>query len=115
MNSGAEGVETAIKLARKWGYLVKKIPKDKAIILACSGNFHGRTLGVISMSTSKEATDHFGPLLPGVGPSYPGSKEPIRYGNISDLREALLKHSSTVAAFLVEPIQGEAGYNFLLI
>ena len=109
MNSGAEGVETALKLARKWGYLVKKIPNNKAIILACSGNFHGRTIGVISMSTSSEATSHFGPLLPGVGPCYSGSKEPIRYGNIDDLEQALLAHGTEVAAFLVEPIQGEAG------
>ena len=110
MNSGAEGVETAIKLARKWGYLVKKIPKDEAIILACSGNFHGRTIGTISMSTSIEATGDFGPLLSGVGAKYPGCKNPIRFGNIEDIEMALSKHASTIAAFLIEPIQGEGGY-----
>lgn len=109
MNSGAEGVESAIKIARKWGYLKKKIPKDQAIIFACDGNFHGRTIGVISMSTNPEATDHFGPLLPGVGAIRPGSNKPVRYGRIEDLREALEEHGKNVAAFIVEPIQGEAG------
>ncbi|EXB54840.1 Ornithine aminotransferase [Morus notabilis] len=65
MNTGAEGVETALKLARKWGYETKKIPKDEAIIVSCCGCFHGRTLAVISMSCDNEATRGFGPLLPG--------------------------------------------------
>lgn len=78
MNTGAEGVETALKLARKWGYQKKKIPENKAIILACSNNFHGRTLGVISMSTDPDCKNEFGPFLPLVGSVCPES------GNIDD-------------------------------
>ena len=73
MNTGAEGVETALKLARKWGYQKKGIPEDKAIILACATNFHGRTLGVISMSTDPDCRREFGPFLPLVGSACLGS------------------------------------------
>lgn len=69
MNTGAEGVETALKLARKWGYLKKGIPENQAIILACTNNFHGRTIGVISMSSDPDCTRDFGPFLPLVGPA----------------------------------------------
>lgn len=107
MNTGAEAVETAIKLARKWGYQVKKIPEGKARVLSVEGNFHGRTIGVISMSTDPEARNEFGPFLDKVGPNVDGKV--IRYNHAEDLEAALEAYGSEVAAFLVEPIQGEAG------
>lgn len=99
MNTGVEGGETAIKLARKWGYEVKKIPKDSAKIIFVEGNFWGRTLGAISSSTDPSSTNGFGPFMPGY--------EIIPYNNLNSLREAL--KDPNVAAFMVEPIQGEAG------
>ncbi|GMK56147.1 hypothetical protein CspeluHIS016_0212030 [Cutaneotrichosporon spelunceum] len=105
MNTGAEAVETAIKLARKWGYEVKNIPEGKARVLSVEGNFHGRTIGIISMSTDREAG--FGPFLENVGPFVDSSV--IRYNHPEDLEAALEKYGNEVAAFLVEPIQGEAG------
>ena len=99
MNTGVEGGETAIKLARKWGYEVKKIPKDSAKIIFVEGNFWGRTLGAISSSTDPTSTNGFGPFMPGY--------EIIPYNNLDSLREAL--KDPNVAAFMVEPIQGEAG------
>lgn len=107
MNTGAEAVETAIKLARRWGYVKKGIPENQAIVLSCENNFHGRTTGVISMSTDPESYGGFGPYLPLVGPNCDGKK--IRYNNVQDLAEVLETHGDRVAAFLVEPIQGEAG------
>ncbi|KAG0706241.1 pyridoxal phosphate-dependent transferase [Suillus ampliporus] len=111
MNTGAEAVETAVKLSRKWAYLKKGVPEGKAIVLSVEGNFHGRTLGVISMSTDPESRGGFGPYLEGVGPTYldNGEVRLIRFGEISDLERALELHGRHVAAFLVEPIQGEAG------
>ncbi|KAF3934113.1 hypothetical protein ABW19_dt0209305 [Dactylella cylindrospora] len=110
MNTGAEAVETGIKIARKWGYKKKGIPENEAIVLAVTENFHGRTFGAISMSTDPESRVNYGPYLPNVGPTIPGTNKPLRYNNISDLEEALSgPHSSKIAAFLVEPIQGEAG------
>ena len=99
MNTGVEGGETAIKLARKWGYEVKKIPTDSAKIIFVEGNFWGRTLGAISSSTDPSSTNGFGPFMPGY--------EIIPYNNLDYLREAL--KDPNVAAFMVEPIQGEAG------
>ncbi|MDQ6903657.1 MAG: ornithine--oxo-acid transaminase [Bacteroidota bacterium] len=99
MNTGAEAVETALKLCRHWGYAVKKIPENKARIIVCSGNFHGRTLGVISFSTDPTAKKDFGPYLPGF--------DIIPYNDLTALSEAL--KDDNVAGFLVEPIQGEAG------
>ena len=99
MNTGVEGGETAIKLARKWGYEVKKIPKDSAKIIFVEGNFWGRTLAAISSSTDPSSTNGFGPFMPGY--------EIIPYNNLDSLREAL--KDPNVAAFMVEPIQGEAG------
>ena len=99
MNTGVEGGETAIKLARKWGYEVKKIPTDSAKIIFVEGNFWGRTLGAISSSTDPSSTNGFGPFMPGY--------EIIPYNNLDSLKEAL--KDSNVAAFMVEPIQGEAG------
>ncbi len=98
MNSGAEAVETAVKAARKWGYTVKGIPKNKAEIIVCADNFHGRTTTVISFSTDEQYRDGFGPLTPG----FPV----IPFGDAAALEAAITPNT---AAFLVEPIQGEAG------
>ena len=99
MNTGAEAVETAIKLARKWGYEKKGIPANQAKIVVCQNNFHGRTITIISASNDPVATENFGPFTPGI--------VSIRYNDINALREVL--QDTSVAAFLVEPIQGEAG------
>jgi ornithine--oxo-acid transaminase len=99
MNTGAEAVETAIKLARKWGYEKKGIPANQAKIIVCQNNFHGRTITIISASNDPVATENFGPFTPGI--------DSIRYDDINALQEAL--NDENVAAFLVEPIQGEAG------
>ncbi len=98
MNSGAEAVETAIKAARKWAYTVKGVPKHLAEIICCTGNFHGRTTTIVGFSTEEQYRDGFGPFTPGF--------RIVRYGDIDDLRKNI---SSNTAAFLVEPIQGEAG------
>jgi ornithine--oxo-acid transaminase len=112
MNTGAEAVETAIKLARKWGYMKKGIPNGKAKVLSVEGNFHGRTIGIISMSTDEQSRGGFGPFLDGVGPRWGdgnGGQGLIRYNHPEDLEQVLEKIGDEVAAFLVEPIQGEAG------
>jgi ornithine--oxo-acid transaminase len=98
MNSGAEAVETALKTARKWGYQRKKIPDGKAEIVTCQDNFHGRTITVVSFSTEEEYRNDFGPFTPGF--------VTIPYGDAGALEKAITKHT---CAFLVEPIQGEAG------
>ncbi len=98
MNSGAEAVETAIKCVRKWGYEVKGIEKDKAEIIVCSDNFHGRTLSIVGFSTDDNARDNFGPFPPGF--------KIIPFGDAEAFGSAINKNT---AAFLVEPIQGEAG------
>jgi len=98
MNSGAEAVETAIKAARKWGYTVKGIPQDKAEIIVCAGNFHGRTVSVVSFSSNEQYREGFGPFTPGF--------KIIPFGDVEALREAITPNT---CAFLVEPIQGEAG------
>jgi len=92
-------VETALKLCRRWAYDVKGIPENRAKIIVCEGNFHGRTIAVISASTDPDARDGFGPYLPGL--------EIIPYNNVSALEKAL--KDPHVAGFLVEPVQGEAG------
>ena len=99
MNTGVEGGETAIKLARKWGYEIKKIPHNDAKIIFVEGNFWGRTLAAISSSTDPTSTNGFGPFMPGY--------EIIPYNDINSLKNAL--KDPNVAAFMVEPIQGEAG------
>ena len=99
MNTGAEAVETALKLARKWGYEKKGIPANQAKIIVCENNFHGRTISIISASNDPVATENFGPFTPGI--------ISIEYDNLDALKEAL--KDENVAAFLVEPIQGEAG------
>ncbi|MDX2191111.1 MAG: ornithine--oxo-acid transaminase [Bacteroidota bacterium] len=99
MNSGAEANETAIKLARKWGYMKKGIPENEAIIVAVQRNFHGRTLGIISASTDPDSRKNFGPFMPGY--------QIIPYNDIPLLNKAL--QNPNVCGFWVEPIQGEAG------
>jgi ornithine--oxo-acid transaminase len=99
MNTGVEAVETALKLARRWAYEVKGVPHNKAKIIVCEQNFHGRTLNVISFSTDPSSTRNFGPFMPGY--------QVIPYNDIQALHEAL--QDGNVAGFLVEPIQGEAG------
>ncbi len=99
MNSGAEAVETAVKLCRHWGYKIKNIPPDQAKIIVCAGNFHGRTTGIISFSTDPAARKDFGPFVDGF--------DLIPYNNLNALATAL--QDKNVAGFLVEPIQGEAG------
>ncbi|MGG1698320.1 ornithine--oxo-acid transaminase [Bacillus zhangzhouensis] len=98
MNTGAEAVETAVKAARRWGYDVKGIEENRAEIIACVGNFHGRTMTAVSLSSEAEYQRGFGPMLPGI--------KLISYGDIEALREAITPQT---AAFLIEPIQGEAG------
>jgi ornithine--oxo-acid transaminase len=98
MNSGAEAVETAIKAARKWGYRAKRVPEDRAEIIACDGNFHGRTVTIISFSMQEEYRDGFGPFTPGF--------KLIAYSDAAALEAAITSHT---VAFLVEPIQGESG------
>jgi len=98
MNSGAEAIETAIKTVRKWAYQMKGIPQDKAEIIACSNNFHGRTITIISFSTEPLYKNNFGPFTPGF--------VVVPYGDLSALEAAV---NPNTAAFLVEPIQAEAG------
>ncbi|WP_066254600.1 ornithine--oxo-acid transaminase [Neobacillus drentensis] len=98
MNTGAEAVETALKAARRWGYDVKGIAENQAEIIACVGNFHGRTMGAVSLSSDPEYKRGFGPMLPGINL--------IPYGDLQALKEAITPNT---AAFLIEPIQGEAG------
>ncbi len=98
MNSGAEAVETAVKAARKWGYMVKGIPDGEAEIICASNNFHGRTTTIVSFSTEDSYRKNFGPFTSGF--------RIVKFGNIESLRTAITKNTT---AFLVEPIQGEAG------
>lgn len=109
MNTGAEAVETAVKIARKWGYKSKGIPKDKALVFCVQENFHGRTFAAITMSTDPESRENYGPYLPGVGAYCPKTGKPIPYNDVAALEEAFEAHGKEVAGFLVEPIQGEAG------
>lgn len=109
MNTGAEAVETAVKIARKWGYKVKGIPKDKALVFSVAENFHGRTFGAISMSTDPESRDNYGPYLPNVGPVCPATGKILPYDDVSAVEAAFEAHGKEVAGFIVEPIQGEAG------
>jgi ornithine--oxo-acid transaminase len=98
MNSGAEAVETAIKAVRKWGYEIKGVPEDKAEIIVCSNNFHGRTITIISFSTDPTSTTGFGPFTPGF--------KIVDFGDAKALEDAI---TDNTVAFMVEPIQGEAG------
>ncbi|WP_181349176.1 ornithine--oxo-acid transaminase [Thalassobacillus sp. CUG 92003] len=98
MNTGAEAVETAIKAARRWAYDVKGVEENQAEIIACTGNFHGRTMTAVSLSSEDEYKRGFGPMLPGI--------KLVPYGDIDALKEAITENT---AGFLIEPIQGEAG------
>ncbi|KKI94045.1 ornithine--oxo-acid aminotransferase [Bacillus sp. SA1-12] len=98
MNTGAEAVETAIKAIRRWGYQVKGITDNHAEVIACTGNFHGRTMAAVSLSSDQEYRKNFGPMLPGI--------KLIPYGDIDALKAAITPNT---AGFLIEPIQGEAG------
>jgi len=98
MNTGAEAVETALKAVRKWGYKVKGVEADKAEIITCSNNFHGRTISTVSFSTEPQYKDGFGPFTPGF--------KTVEYGNLESLKAAITPNT---VAFLLEPIQGEAG------
>lgn len=109
MNTGAEAVETAVKLARKWGYKSKGIKTDEALVFSVAENFHGRTFAAITMSSDPESRENYGPYLPGIGSVDPETQSPIRYNNVSDVRDIFEKYGPRTAAFLVEPIQGEAG------
>lgn len=100
MNSGAEAVETALKLARKWAYQVKKVPKYQAEIIVCSNNFHGRTISIISFTSERLYRDDFGPFTPGF--------ITVPFGDSQAIREAITPNT---AAVMIEPIQGEAGVN----
>ncbi|WP_312078011.1 ornithine--oxo-acid transaminase [Chryseobacterium sp.] len=101
MNSGAEAVETAVKLARKWSYEVKGISENAAKIVVCENNFHGRTTTIVSFSNDPDANQNYGPFTPGF--------VKIPYNDINALEEVLKNDAQNIAAFLVEPIQGEAG------
>ncbi|MDN4073759.1 ornithine--oxo-acid transaminase [Fictibacillus sp. CENA-BCM004] len=98
MNTGAEAVETAIKTVRRWAYDVKGVPANQAEVIACEGNFHGRTMTAVSMSSDEEYKRGFGPMLPGI--------KLIPYGDLEALKQAITPNT---AAFIMEPIQGEAG------
>ena len=98
MSTGAEGVETAIKCVRKWAYMVKKVPAGKAEIIVCAGNFHGRTSTIVGFSSEAQYRENFGP--------YSGGFKAVPFGDAAALEAAITPHT---AAFLVEPIQGEAG------
>lgn len=98
MNSGAEAVETSLKAARKWGYKIKKVEENKAEIIACTNNFAGRTISIISFSTEQQYKNGFGPFTPGY--------KVIEYGNVEALKNAITPNT---VAFIVEPIQGEGG------
>ena len=100
MNSGAEAVETALKAARKWAYKVKEVPADRAEIIVCDGNFHGRTIAIVGFSSVQQYRDGFGPFPPGF--------RSVPFGDAAALRAAITPNT---AAFLVEPIQGEGGIN----
>ena len=101
MNSGAEAVETAVKLARKWSYEVKGIHENSAKIIVCENNFHGRTTTIVSFSNDPDANQNYGPFTPGF--------IKIPYNNLEALEEVLKTDAQNIAAFLAEPIQGEAG------
>lgn len=101
MNSGAEAVETALKLSRRWGYAKKNIPENEALIITCKGNFHGRTITIVSISTDPSSYNQYGPFTPGF--------ITIPYNDLSALEKVLEEHGKKVAALMLEPIQGEAG------
>ena len=103
MNTGAEAVETALKIARKWGYEKKGIPAGEAIIVVCKDNFHGRTTTIISFSNDEDARKNFNPYTSGF--------EAVEYNDVEALKQILEEKEDKICGFLVEPIKGEAGVN----
>ncbi|MBF0595992.1 ornithine--oxo-acid transaminase [Faecalibacter rhinopitheci] len=103
MNTGAEAVETALKIARKWGYVKKGIPAGEGIIVVCKDNFHGRTTTIISFSNDEDARKHFDPYTSGF--------IAVEYSNVEEFRKVVEENADKICGFLVEPIQGEAGVN----
>ena len=101
MNSGAEAVETARKLARRWGYQIKGIPENEAIIIVCHGDFHGRTITIVTLSNDPSSYTQYGPFTPGF--------IRVPYDDVDAVRKVLEEKGDKVAAMLVEPIKGEAG------
>jgi ornithine--oxo-acid transaminase len=101
MNTGAEAVETAIKVARKWGYVTRGVPANEAVIVVFDGNFHGRTTTIVSFSSDPDARDDFGPYTPGF--------VSVPYGDLAALTAAFQAYGERVVAVLIEPVQGEAG------
>ncbi|KAJ1750842.1 ornithine aminotransferase [Coemansia sp. RSA 989] len=109
MNTGVEAVETAIKLARKWGHTRKGLDDNGGYVIGVEGNFHGRTMGAISLSTDPDSRRGFGPFMPNITAVNPVTGDKIRYNHAEDLEAVLNAIGDQVAGFIVEPIQGEAG------
>lgn len=103
MNTGAEAVETALKLARRWAYDVKKVPENEALIIGCLDNFHGRTISIVSLSSDPSSFNGYGPFTPGF--------ITIPYNDVHALEQVLKEYGPRVAGFILEPVQGEAGVN----
>ncbi|KAJ5117100.1 hypothetical protein N7448_004048 [Penicillium atrosanguineum] len=108
-STGAEASETAIKVARKWAYKVKGVPQNEAIILGAAGNHHGRTLASISLASDAMSRESYGPLVPNISCFVPGTNKPIAFNDKAVLREAFEAAGFNLAAFVIEPIQGDAG------
>ncbi|KAH8652673.1 putative ornithine aminotransferase [Tricladium varicosporioides] len=111
LNSGAEAVEMAIKVARLWGYKRKGIEQDKALVLTCTSNYHGRTLGPLSASSNEKLKEGCGPFMPNIGPSCAGNI--VRFGVIGDLELAFSTCGPQIAAFMLEPVQGNSPVGIL--
>jgi ornithine--oxo-acid transaminase len=101
MNTGAEAVETSLKLARKWAYTKKGVPEDRALMVSVSECFHGRTLGIVSMSEDPDAREGFGPFMPGL--------RKVPFDDLQALEQLFEREGKYIAGLLLEPIQGEAG------
>ncbi|RYO82541.1 hypothetical protein DL766_000306 [Monosporascus sp. MC13-8B] len=108
-STGAEACETAIKVARKWAYKVKGVPQDEAIVLGAAGNHHGRTLASISLASDGMSRENYGPLVPNISCSIPGTDKLIAFNDKAALRDAFEAAGFNLAAFVIEPIQGDAG------
>lgn len=111
MNTGLEIVETAFKLVRKWGYLKKNIPENKAIILGCKGNFHGRSISIVSLSDNPSCYTGYGPFVPNISYKCPITQKEITLNDLDTLELCFKTHASLIAGFIIEPVQGEGGIN----
>lgn len=112
MNTGSEATDTAVKLARKWAYMKKGIPDGSSLVISVEGAFHGRSIAAISLSSDSSCREGFGPLVPLTGSTLKtpdGEQFPIRFNHAEDLEQALEWYGDRTAAFILEPIQGEAG------